>query len=99
MVTVIKPSQLGPLNISPTAQILIEDGGDSIGELLERHRKGNYGNITPEIMAMNESSLIDREGVVTSIYEYETEAVIIRSYLSPFKTESFTEIVTGWEIA
>ena len=91
------PKYLGHLEVSPKAQEVIDQSTMPLGELLEKHTKGQWGQISETERSMNQSSIVDGEGTVMSFHDLEYEMILIRTRLSPFKNERHTEVVTGFE--
>ena len=95
---VLKPSALGRVDLSPKAEQILNDLGEPLGDLLERHRKGDWGKASPAERAVNIGSILDSDGPVVSVYEMKSEAIIVRTTISPFKSERGTDVRTGWEL-
>lgn len=95
---VMKPSSLGNVSLSPKAGLVIDDADVTLNSLLDRHRKGDWGSVSPDEEGMNINAINDGEGVVLSQYAYNYEVVFVRTCLSPFKKERYTEVLTGWEM-
>ena len=95
---VMKPSSLGNVSLSPEATLALEDLDLTLNDLLDRHREGDWGSVSPDEVSTNSSSIEDGEGVVLSQYDYTYGVVFIKTCLSPFKNERSTEVLTGWEM-
>jgi hypothetical protein len=93
-----KLNRIGKITISPVASELLKEVPYPLNELIEKHRSGDWGNISAVDEAVNIESIKDDNGTVLSMYEINTEMLFIRTYLSPHKNERKTDIVTGWEL-
>lgn len=94
----LSPSCLGKVIVSPKADIVLSDSKIPLGTLLERHRQGDWGIVSPEDRAVNTESITDGNGPVISIYDDYRDTIFVRTINSPFKAERLTEVMTGWEI-
>jgi hypothetical protein len=51
---------VGQIVITPAASTALEANGQTIGELLAKHRAGDWGEVTEQVGAVNERALVEQ---------------------------------------